>query len=447
MSSSPASATLLLKRSSPTAQARGSAASLRIDFANGVAAGGQDVSIPHTFDVIVAGGGIAGSVCAGVLARAGLGVLVVEKEARFRDRVRGEGLLPWGVAEAERLGVKQLFYDAGGVDLVGIALYENNKHAKTIAWTDNSRGELSEIGFPHPHMQEAAFAWAESQGASMVRPAKAAAFAHNGKPSLTVVNNEGEMSYAARLIIGADGRLSMARRWTGGGSEADPEHHRMGGVEVSGVSSDDRATDDMAADGKYAVNWFAQSARTHRLYLLMRADRLRDSGVDRSFPALIEMAARYMPEGSLDEVQQEGPIGFFPNNDIWATKIADNSVALIGDAAGSPDPSVGNGTSLIFRDTRELTELLLVSNDWSAASAEYAARRQAYFDVIRAYDRWRCILDFGEGPEADRLREGNKRAEEADPALGGFAQIDARGPDGLVADDAARRMFFGEDLT
>ncbi len=37
------------------------------------------------FDVIVVGGGIAGSALAGVLAQSGLGVLVVEREERFRD--------------------------------------------------------------------------------------------------------------------------------------------------------------------------------------------------------------------------------------------------------------------------------------------------------------------------------------------------------------------------
>jgi flavin-dependent dehydrogenase len=46
--------------------------------------------------VVIAGGGIAGSSLGGVLTRSGLGVLVVEKERRFRDRIRGELTWPWG---------------------------------------------------------------------------------------------------------------------------------------------------------------------------------------------------------------------------------------------------------------------------------------------------------------------------------------------------------------
>ena len=59
------------------------------------------------FDVVIVGGGIAGSSLAGILARAGLEVAVVEREAKFRDRVRGEFTWPWGVREAERAGLQE----------------------------------------------------------------------------------------------------------------------------------------------------------------------------------------------------------------------------------------------------------------------------------------------------------------------------------------------------
>ena len=401
-----------------------------------------------SFDVVVVGGGIAGSVLAGVLARDGVGVLVAEKEPRFRDRIRGEATLPWGVAEALRMGVAELFERAGGTELIGLGRYEDRTLGKPHRWATDSRSVegLHEMGFSHPRLQEVAYAWAESQGATMIRPAKVTDFSHNGTARVTVSHAGHQEEVRARLVVGADGKLSKARQWTGGGTAADPEHHRFGGVAVTGVSSPDRETDNVAGPYGFGVNWFAQGASTTRLYLMMSNEELHKRGIDQSFDALVAFAAEHMPEGSLAEVQQEGPMGFFSNHDTWATRIAGRDTVLIGDAAGSPDPTQGQGTSLVFRDARELSDLLFAADDWSAATHEYAERRTRYFDVIRQFDLWRNILDMETGEEADRLREGNKSAEEADPTLGGFAFIDGRGPDGLVADADARAMYFGEQV-
>jgi 2-polyprenyl-6-methoxyphenol hydroxylase-like FAD-dependent oxidoreductase len=402
--------------------------------------------MPKVFDVIVVGGGIAGSVLGGVLARAGLGVLVFEKEPRFRDRVRGEGTWPYGVADALAMDLGVLLARAGAVDLVGVKRYADQRLVSSYEWATDTIGGISEIGFSHPRLQEEAFAWAAEQGAASLRPAKVVRFARNGVPTVTVLYDGDETEYAARLVVGADGKTSATRRWPGGESVTDPEHHRFGGVLVSGVQTDDRDTDNLAGTLQVSVNWFAAGANATRLYLLATAQRLREWGADRSFAALIKVAAAHMPEGALDGALQEGPIGFFPNSNTWASKVSGNGVALIGDAAGAPDPSLGHGTAMLFHDVRTLTELLLDGHDWDSATGAYAMRRDAYYAAVRAYDRWHCTLDSEEGAEADRLREGHKRAKQADPTLGGWALIEARGPDGLIPDAAARRFYFGEDL-
>jgi len=81
------------------------------------------MAVRGSFDVVVVGGGIAGSVVAGVLARSGVRMLVAEKESRFRDRIRGESTYPWGMAEAARLGAGAVFEQAGAVDLAGTRVY------------------------------------------------------------------------------------------------------------------------------------------------------------------------------------------------------------------------------------------------------------------------------------------------------------------------------------
>ena len=400
------------------------------------------MSRPRVFDVVIVGGGIAGSCLAGLLARAGLGVAVLEKETAFRDRIRGEGTWPWGVAEARRAGLGELFDDVGVV-LGGVTRYENGVPAE-VEWTSETAQCEPGISFSHPKLQEAAFQWAEAQGATMVRPVKALEYSRNGWSRVSVAQDGEVVSYEARLVVGADGKHSMARRWTGGESLSDPEHHRMGGVAVAGAEID-RTIDNYSWEDGEAVNWFAAGPELTRLYLLMTAERIRETGVDRSFQNVLDYAIPHMPAGSLDGAAQAGPIGYFSCSDTWGTVIDGNGVVLIGDAAGSPDPCQGHGTPLLFHDVRLLSELLLDGKDWDAATSAFATERERVFATVRAFDHWQVCF-FERSDAALRLREGHERALQADPELGGFSRIERIGPCGLVADEAARAHYFGEDL-
>jgi 2-polyprenyl-6-methoxyphenol hydroxylase-like FAD-dependent oxidoreductase len=75
------------------------------------------------YDLITIGGGMAGSALAKVMAESGARVLVLERERQFRDRVRGEALLPWGVAEARVLGLEAPLLARGGIVVPGWTMY------------------------------------------------------------------------------------------------------------------------------------------------------------------------------------------------------------------------------------------------------------------------------------------------------------------------------------
>jgi NADPH-dependent 2,4-dienoyl-CoA reductase/sulfur reductase-like enzyme len=59
--------------------------------------------VKHIYDIAIVGGVLAGSALAKAMAEKHFRVIVLERETEFRDRVRGEQMACWSVAEAREL--------------------------------------------------------------------------------------------------------------------------------------------------------------------------------------------------------------------------------------------------------------------------------------------------------------------------------------------------------
>src|ERR1051325_1005573 len=117
-----------------------------------------------SYDAIVVGGGLGGSALADQLARMGRNVLVLEREARFKDRVRGENMLPWGVAAARRLGVLDALVAHGGHRVPYFNMYAMGQLTEHRPLSQTTPGGDTSLNMYHPDLQEALFAHAEQRG-------------------------------------------------------------------------------------------------------------------------------------------------------------------------------------------------------------------------------------------------------------------------------------------
>jgi menaquinone-9 beta-reductase len=404
-------------------------------------------ALPHSVDVAVIGGGVAGGALGAVFAEAGLSVVIVEREATFRDRIRGESIHPWGARELDSLGLLDVVTgEAGGLALPFWLRYRDGVPSEPYAWTSDFPDAHGEISVAHPKLQETLLAAAAERGALVLRPATAHPTRAGGSPAVAVETDAGTATIRCRLLVGADGQRSALRRWLGGTGLRDPVHHAIGGTLLAGLSLDESTVHQTYFDGGFAMI-FPQRDGKARIYYVCGTDEAAALQREPEPDAMVARVAAVLPAGTLAGWRPAGPTGFFPNADVVSDVIGGDGVVLIGDAAGANDPSQGHGLSLVFRDIRELRDLLLSEDDWSAVPTRFAERRHAYFTVLREHAKWAGQLATETGPDADALRERVARARELDPTAGGFAALYALGPDGLAADDTARRHFFGEDLS
>ena len=399
-------------------------------------------------DVAIVGGGIAGSALAIALRKSGVEVALIEREPRFRDRVRGDALFPWGALEASRLGIADLLPQSGARALPIWQAYQERQPQDPYDWrADVPTGDVV-WGVNHPGLQETLFQEAANQGAVAIRPAKALAPNRNADGSflLPIETADSPRSIRASLVVGADGRESGARRWIGAETIRDPVHHVIGGCLVEGLHLDPDAAHDGRIAGRRTLVLRHADDRA-RVYLVCQPEqgaRYRGSGAAGRFLAT---CAGTLPEGAFAIARAVGPVAFFPGADISSDRIAGESIVLVGDAAAANDPSQGMGLSIAFRDARELSESIASSaGDWQTAIDAFARQRPIWYEPLRVFAIWEGPLITAVGPAADEARARADLAAERDPWRGGYGAIHALGPDGLVVSEDARRRYLGEDL-
>src|SRR6185503_13318452 len=79
-----------------------------------------------------------------------------------------------------------------------------------------------------------------------------------------------------------------------------------------------------------------------------------------------------------------GPCNSYPNEDTWTDTICAPGLVLLGDAAGSNDPIIGQGLSITLRDVGLIRDALLAEREWKPAMfAAYGEERKERMRRLR----------------------------------------------------------------
>jgi 2-polyprenyl-6-methoxyphenol hydroxylase-like FAD-dependent oxidoreductase len=398
-----------------------------------------------TYDAIIVGGGLAGSALADQLARSNHNVLILERETRFKDRVRGENMLPWGVAAARRLGIYDDLVAAGGHPAPIWMTYAMGRADPPRDLRSTTPGGDSMLNMFHPDLQETLLARAIAAGVEVKRGATVLGIdAGPGKsPSVTFEQNGATRTLDARIVVGADGRASQMRAWAGFEVQRNPDLLTIAGTLLEGTNVPDDGAHFCMGPG-IATFWAPLGGRRSRTYFVYPgvAGRRGLTGKNKVAEFLQAVQSVGIPESWLAGAASIGPLAEFDGADKWVESPAKNGVALIGDAAASSDPSWGSGLSLTLLDVEHLANALRSNRDWNVALEQYAAEHDEYYGALHRILGWMTQLTWTPGPEADERRKRVFPRWAKDPT--GFPDSVGLGPFG-PSDETARRLVLGLD--
>jgi 2-polyprenyl-6-methoxyphenol hydroxylase-like FAD-dependent oxidoreductase len=392
----------------------------------------------QSYDIITVGGGIAASSLAKAMAERGFRVLVLEREKQFKDRVRGEAIVSWGVAEANELGIGSLLEE---------------KCAHVVPYVEAGSGlrdlrvttlhQLPLLSFPHQVMQETLLAAAENAGVEVRRGVSVSQIECGAEPTV-MVNGHSHERISARLVVAADGRGSAARKWTGFPICEQSNDYHMAGVLLTNVHA---STEIMHAIFNPELGTWTglipqagDQFRAYFVYPKTMGPRLQGESTLGLFVS--NSAKSYAPMADYCAAAKGiGPLASFDASDTWVELPYRDGVALVGDAAATTDPTYGQGLSFALRAARVLRDELTKSSDWEAAGHRYAEQHQRSFRACHMVEGWVRTLFQDPSPEAAALRARAMPLIAEDPTR--VPDHIFSGPD-LPLNEHVRARLFGE---
>jgi len=376
-------------------------------------------------DAVIVGAGIAGSALAFSLAGSGHSVMLLEKSTAHVDRVRGEFIVPWGVAEAKALGVLDVLENAGGNYTVrsipyGEEFSPEDARKYPLPMDQMVPGVRGAINLGHPRICNALNAAAIAAGATLLRGVDRIQVSAGLPPQIEFTHSGLNYTLSPRIVVGADGRGSTVARQVGFERLADPIHHILSGLLVDDVSAWPHDEQSIGVDGDLGFYIFPQGQGRVRLYAthgLDQRNRFAGEGATERFLQAFDRPS--IPHGgSLSQAQPAGPCHGYPNNDVWIDNPVAPGIVLIGDAAGHNDPSGGQGISIALKDARLVCEALNTTKAWTPETfAPYASQRREQMRRLRFSARLLSTYRMEFTDQARQRRRMGRKRMVADPEL------------------------------
>ncbi|HEX2569543.1 MAG TPA: FAD-dependent monooxygenase [Polyangia bacterium] len=399
-----------------------------------------------SWDVIIAGGGFAGSTLAAALANGNRRVLLLEARSGPDPRFRGELIHPPGVSVLERLGLLGPLDRAGGFHVTGFAVIPaGDPDAVVLPYGEVEGGRPRGFAIDHREMiavlrQEAA----QRPGVEVRTGQRVAEILREGDRVVGVRTADGTEHRAALTVV-AEGRHSKLRS-AAGFREESRLLSWTAALLVKDTTLPQPGCGHVILGAPGPILAYPIGRNEVRMCIDVPSDltKGRDAVVELLRTRYAPLVPEPLRSGMLASLDAEAP-EMCANHAIYTSECVQPGLALLGDSAGCSHPLAASGMTVVLSDVRILAEELAQKATIDEALAAYQRRRyrfargrevlsDALFEVFRAADAGNNALREG----MYRYWRGSRRARAA--SVGVLSGHDERVV-GFVAEYL--RVFFG----
>ena len=316
------------------------------------------------WDVVIAGGGPAGSSLSIRLARQGMRVAIIEREVFPREKLCGEFISPECFAHFEELGVKESMLAAGGTRIDETVFY-TRKGASIVVpspWFDPSGFAL---GLSRAAMDSVLLEKAREEGAEVYMGASvgSCSIGENGVASITVKNRSGaSMMFEADLAVDATGRAAVLSKLASCvGHKPRPSEFVAFKAHISGAASSPNSCEIYSFDKGYGGLNFVEEGKANFCFIIRSREARQFKGdTDGLFRTLISQNARASKTLSAAAPLHDWiavAIDRFGRKNLRPAM----NVFSVGDAGAFIDPFTGSGMLLAMESAKILARAIAQS--------------------------------------------------------------------------------------
>jgi 2-polyprenyl-6-methoxyphenol hydroxylase-like FAD-dependent oxidoreductase len=337
-------------------------------------------------NVLIVGGGIAGSALAILLARSGVDAEIVELKPAWTTLGSGITLQGNALRVLRELGVwEQVKAKGYGFDSLGIRKPDGSLLFEQPDMRTGGPDLPATVGMYRPDLQAILVAAAERAGARTTLGRTVVALDDTGDQVRVVFDDDSTAGYD--LVVGADGIHSAVRALIG--IDVKPEPVGMGIWRVHARRPKSVERTDLAYGGPCFIAGYCPTGEdTLYAYLVEKARDKESIPVTSKAGIMRALAEPY--GGAWEEIKQDITDPDRVNYTWFESLLVERPwnrgrVVLIGDAAHACPPTLAQGAAMCLEDALVLTELLLARGTVG----------EPLFDSFmdRRFDRVRTIVE------------------------------------------------------